>query len=198
MEVCTTLGMVNKEQAQRLAEAGVTAYNHNIDTSPKHYEKIISTRLFQDRLRTLESVRSAGMRVCCGGIVGMGETLEDRAAMLVVLANMNPPPESVPINQLVPSPGTPLADQKKIDIFDYLRSIAVARIMMPTSRIRLAAGRGGLSDEGQALAFLLGANSIFFGEELLTTPNPEMSEDMQLLDRLGMTSETLIETQSRF
>jgi len=186
METCATLGMLTKEQARELRDAGLDYYNHNIDTSPEYYEKIITTRDFQDRLDTLEAVREAGMNVCCGGIVGMGETVRDRARMLQVLANLEQPPESVPINQLVAVPGTPLADQAAIDPFDFIRTIAVARILMPTAAVRLSAGREQMSDELQALAFLAGANSIFYGEKLLTTGNPDVEHDRRLLDRLGM------------
>lgn len=186
MEVCVTLGMVDADQARRLAEAGVHAYNHNLDTSPEFYEEIISTRTYDDRLQTLHHVRDAGMTVCCGGIMGMGESLTDRASLLQVLATMTPHPESVPINKLVRAPGTPLENQEEIDVFDWLKVIAVARIVMPASRIRLAAGRAGLTREAQALAFLLGANSIFYGEKLLTTPNPDVNEDRTLLSLLGM------------
>jgi biotin synthase len=186
METCATLGMLTKEQARELRDAGLDYYNHNIDTSPEYYEKIITTRDFQDRLDTLEAVREAGMNVCCGGIVGMGETVRDRARMLQVLANLEQPPESVPINQLVAVPGTPLADQAAIDPFDFIRTIAVARILMPSAAVRLSAGREQMSDELQALAFLAGANSIFYGEKLLTTGNPDVEHDRRLLDRLGM------------
>lgn len=186
METCATLGMLNKEQARELRDAGLDYYNHNIDTSPEYYDKIITTRDFQDRLDTLEAVREAGMNVCCGGIVGMGETVRDRARMLQVLANLEQPPESVPINQLVAVPGTPLANQAPIDPFDFIRTIAVARILMPSSAVRLSAGREQMSDELQALAFLAGANSIFYGEKLLTTGNPDVEHDRRLLDRLGM------------
>jgi biotin synthase len=186
METCATLGMLTREQAKELREAGLDYYNHNIDTSPEFYEKIITTRDFQDRLDTLEAVREAGMSVCCGGIVGMGETVTDRARMLQVLANLPQHPESVPINQLVAVPGTPLAEQAAIDPFDFVRTIAVARILMPNSAVRLSAGREQMSDELQALAFLAGANSIFYGEKLLTTGNPDVEHDQKLLQRLGM------------
>ncbi len=186
METCATLGMLNKEQARELRDAGLDYYNHKIDTSPEYYDKIITTRDFQDRLDTLEAVREAGMSVCCGGIVGMGETVRDRARMLQVLANLEQHPESVPINQLVAVPGTPLANQAPIDPFDFIRTIAVARILMPSSAVRLSAGREQMSDELQALAFLAGANSIFYGEKLLTTGNPDVEHDRRLLDRLGM------------
>ena len=186
METCATLGMLTKDQARELRDAGLDYYNHNIDTSPEYYDKIITTRDFQDRLETLDAVREAGMNVCCGGIVGMGETVRDRARMLQVLANLEQHPESVPINQLVAVPGTPLADQAPIDPFDFIRTIAVARILMPSSAVRLSAGREQMSDELQALAFLAGANSIFYGEKLLTTGNPDVEHDRRLLDRLGM------------
>ncbi|MCB9765581.1 MAG: biotin synthase BioB [Alphaproteobacteria bacterium] len=186
LEVCVTLGMLTDEQARRLREAGLTAYNHNIDTSPGYYGEVITTRRFEDRLGTLRSVRAAGITVCSGGIVGMGEGVLDRAHMLQVLANLDPHPESVPINQLVRAPGTPLADQEPIDPLDFLRTIAVARILMPKAMVRLAAGRLSLSRESRVLAYLLGANSIFYGEELLTTPNPTADEDRALFMDLGL------------
>jgi biotin synthase len=190
LESCATLGMLNREQAKELRDAGLDYYNHNIDTSPEFYDKIITTRDFQDRLDTLEAVREAGMNVCCGGIVGMGETTKDRARMLQVLANLDQHPESVPINQLVAVPGTPLADQTPIDPFDFVRTIAVARILMPKSAVRLSAGREQMSDELQALAFFAGANSIFYGEKLLTTGNPDVEHDRELLERLGIRTAT--------
>jgi len=190
LESCATLGMLNREQAKELREAGLDYYNHNIDTSPEFYDKIITTRDFQDRLDTLEAVREVGMNVCCGGIVGMGETTKDRARMLQVLANLPQHPESVPINQLVAVPGTPLANQAPIDPFDFVRTIAVARILMPKSAVRLSAGRAQMSDELQALAFFAGANSIFYGEKLLTTGNPDVEHDRELLQRLGMRTAT--------
>ena len=188
LEVCTTLGMLNKEQAMALAEAGVYAYNHNLDSSPEFYGKIISTRTYQDRLDTLKNVREAGMTVCCGGIVGMGEGREDRVGLLQQLANQNPHPESVPINLLVKVAGTPLAEQPEstIDTIELVRTIATARILMPLSRVRLSAGRTQMSDEAQALCFVAGANSIFTGEKLLTTPNPGEDRDHDLLQRLGL------------
>jgi biotin synthase len=186
LESCATLGMLTLEQAKELREAGLDYYNHNIDTSPEFYGEIITTRIFQDRLDTLEAVREAGMNVCCGGIVGMGETVRDRARMLQVLANLPHHPESVPINQLVAVPGTPLAGQAPIDPFDFVRTIAVARILMPHAAVRLSAGREQMSDELQALAFFAGANSIFYGEKLLTTGNPDVEHDRALLTRLGM------------
>jgi biotin synthase len=186
LEVCATLGMVDDAQAIKLEAAGLTAYNHNIDTSPEYYDHVIGTRDFDDRIKTLEAVRQAGLSVCSGGIVGMGETVRDRAGMLVTLANLPSHPESVPINSLVAVDGTPLEDAEPIDSFDFLRTIAAARVMMPESRIRLAAGRSTLSREGQAMAFLCGANSIFYGDRLLTTDNPEWSADQALLETLGM------------
>jgi biotin synthase len=190
LESCATLGMLTHEQAKEVREAGLDYYNHNIDTSPEFYDKIITTRDFQERLDTLEAVREAGMNVCCGGIVGMGETTKDRARMLQVLANLPQHPESVPINQLVAVPGTPLANQAPIDPFDFVRTIAVARILMPKSAVRLSAGREQMSDELQALAFFAGANSIFYGEKLLTTGNPDVEHDRELLERLGMRTAT--------
>lgn len=188
LEVCTTLGMLNKDQAKALAEAGVYAYNHNLDSSPEFYGKIISTRTYQDRLDTLKNVREAGMTVCCGGIVGMGEGREDRVGLLQQLANQSPHPESVPINLLVKVTGTPLAEQEDpaIDTIELVRTIATARILMPLSRVRLSAGRTQMSDEAQALCFVAGANSIFTGEKLLTTPNPGEDRDHDLLMRLGL------------
>lgn len=186
MESCATLGMLTEEQAQQLAAAGLDYYNHNIDTSAEFYERIITTRSYADRLRTLEHVRSAGIRVCCGGIVGMGESMRDRCAMLVTLANLPRQPESVPINMLVRVAGTPLSDSPKLDPVDLVRTIAVARILMPASRVRLSAGRSEMDDALQALCFHAGANSIFYGERLLTTENPEVKRDQDLLDRLDM------------
>lgn len=186
LEVCVTLGMLKPHQAERLAEAGLTAYNHNLDTSREHYDKIITTRTYDDRLNTLKAVRSAGITVCSGGIVGLGETTADRASLLVTLAALEPHPESVPINKLVKAPGTPLADAEEVDSLDFLRTIAVARILMPSSMVRLAAGRMSLSREGRVLAFMAGANSIFYGDELLTTPNPEADEDRSLMHDLGL------------
>jgi biotin synthase len=186
LEVCTTLGMVNDSQAKRLKEAGLSAYNHNLDTSESYYGKIIHTREYQDRLDTLAYVRDAGISVCCGGILGMGETDEDRIHFLHTLANFDPQPESVPINALVPVEGTPLADLPPLDPFDFIRVIACARILMPRSRVRLSAGRLSLSEEAQTLAFLAGANSIFTGDTLLTTPNPGFDEDSTLLKKLGV------------
>lgn len=189
METCMTLGMLSSAQAEQLASAGLDYYNHNLDTSPEFYGDIITTRTYQDRLDTLDNVRKAGMKVCCGGIVGMGEALQDRAGLLLELANLPEHPESVPINMLVRVPGTPLADQPELDPFDFIRTIAVARILMPASHVRLSAGREDMSEQTQSLAFLAGANSIFYGEKLLTTPNPEASRDMRLFQRLGIESE---------
>lgn len=186
MEVCVTLGQLNDDEARQLKEAGVTAYNHNIDTSPEYYANIVSTHTFQDRLNTISAVQRAGMSVCCGGILGMGETVDDRLRMLEVLANFDPPPESVPINCLVPVEGTPLKDTQPVDIFDLVRMIATARIVLPLSKIRLSAGRTSLSKEGQALCLFAGANSIFYGDKLLTTPNPESNEDLELLSTLNL------------
>jgi biotin synthase len=185
MEACVTAGMLNESQAQRLAAAGLTAYNHNLDTSPENYSNIISTRTYDDRLQTLEHVRQAGVQVCCGGIIGMGETWGDRAQMLQVLATLNPHPESVPINALVAVAGTPLADQPPIEPFELVRMCAAARILMPRARVRLSAGRSRLSDEAQVLCFLAGANSIFYGDKLLTTANPGQDCDRQLLENIG-------------
>ncbi len=186
MEVCCTLGMLSDGQAERLAEAGLTAYNHNLDTGPEYYERVISTRSFEDRLRTLERARKAGMTLCSGGILGMGERLEDRLSMLRVLASLEPHPESVPINALVAVEGTPLADAEALDPLAMVRMVATARIVLPTSRVRLSAGRAAMSDETQALCFVAGANSIFTGEKLLTTPNPGEDRDRALLGRLGL------------
>ena len=186
METCVTLGMLTPDQATRLKGAGLDYYNHNIDTSPEYYGTVITTRTYQDRLDTLECVRDAGINVCCGGIVGMGEAESDRVGMIHALATLPAHPESVPINALVQIKGTRLGDSAPIDGIDFVRMIAVARITMPKSFVRLSAGRGEMSDETQALCFLAGANSIFYGDKLLTTPNPEESSDMKLLARLGM------------
>ncbi len=190
LEACCTLGMLNKQQAERLAAAGLTAYNHNLDTSPEYYGDIISTRTYNDRLETLANVRRAGITVCCGGIVGMGEERADRFGLLQQLANQSPHPESVPVNMLVRVAGTPLAqeilDEDKLDIFEFVRTVATARILMPSSFVRLSAGRKQMSEEAQTLCFLAGANSIFMGDKLLTTPNPETDDDQNLLDKLGM------------
>ena len=186
MEVCCTLGMLNEEQAKKLDEAGVYAYNHNIDTSEEHYEEIISTRTFDDRLDTLKNVRKTNMTICSGGIIGMGESIEDRLGMLRILSGLAPHPESVPINALVPVEGTPLAAQERVPFDQWLRMIATARIAMPTSMVRLSAGRTELGEAEHALLFLAGANSIFAGDQLLTTPNPEFSFDQALLKKLGL------------
>ncbi len=187
LETCMTLGMLTDYQAGAFAEAGLDYYNHNLDTSPEYYGDIISTRCYQDRLDTLASVRSAGMKVCCGGILGMGEQAADRIGLLQQLANLPAHPESVPINMLVRVAGTPLANNEDMDPLDFVRCIAVARIIMPQSWVRLSAGRASMNDETQALAFLAGANSIFYGERLLTTANPETDRDRQLFKRLGLT-----------
>jgi biotin synthase len=186
MEVCCTLGMLTADQARRLREAGLTAYNHNLDTSEAFYGHIVSTRTYRDRLETIRHVADAGISVCCGGILGMGESRADRIALLATLASLEPQPESVPINALVRVPGTPLHEAPDLDPFELVRAVAVARLLIPRARVRLAAGRRGLSDEAQALCFLAGANSIFFGERLLTTPNPAEERDLALLGRLGL------------
>jgi biotin synthase len=188
METCATLGMLSDGQTEQLRQAGLDYYNHNLDTSPEFYGDIISTRDYQDRLDTLERVRKAGMRVCSGGIVGMGENLTQRAGLIAQLANMEPYPESVPINNLVKVEGTPLAQTADLEPLDFVRTIAVARITMPTARVRLSAGRQQMSDAIQALCFLAGANSIFYGEQLLTTGNPDAERDRALMDKLGMYS----------
>ncbi len=186
LETCATLGMLTRPQAIRLRHAGLDYYNHNLDTSPEHYGAIITTRTYQDRLDTLGHVRDAGMHVCCGGIVGMGESVEDRVGMIATLATLPEHPESVPINMLVQVEGTPLAGGNALDALDFVHTVAVARICMPKSVVRLSAGREDMTDETQALCFLAGANSIFYGPKLLTTPNPERDRDLRLLDRLGM------------
>jgi biotin synthase len=189
METCATLGMLTPEQALELKDAGLDYYNHNLDTSPRYYRKIISTRTYQDRLDTLQAVRDAGMNVCCGGIVGMGEEAQDRAELLHILATLPEHPQSVPINQLVRVAGTPLEHAAALDPFDFVRTIAVARILMPLCHVRLSAGRGEMSDELQALCFLAGANSIFYGEKLLTTGNPDTERDQSLFRRLQIVAE---------
>ncbi|PYV37457.1 MAG: biotin synthase BioB [Acidobacteria bacterium] len=186
LEACCTLGMLTEKQAEALAAAGLTAYNHNLDTSPEFYGEIITTRTYEDRLQTLKRVRKAGITICCGGIIGMGEEREDRFRLLEQLATQKPHPESVPINLLVRVKGTPLEEQQAIDPLEMVRMIATARILMPASMVRLSAGRLSLTEEAQALCFLAGANSIFMGEKLLTTPNPEIDHDRRLLGRLGM------------
>ncbi len=193
LETCATLGMLTPGQAARLAEAGLDYYNHNIDTSEEYYGEVIGTRTFADRLDTLENVRAAGMNVCCGGIVGMGESQSDRAGMLRTLANLPEHPQSVPINQLIQVPGTPMYGKDPVDPIDFVRTIAVARIMMPRAHVRLSAGRTEMSDETQALCFFAGANSIFYGEKLLTTENPGEDHDHLLFERLGLHPETAAE-----
>jgi biotin synthase len=185
MEACVTLGLLEEHQAIQLAEAGLTAYNHNLDSSEAHYEKVITTRTYGDRLKTLENVRKAGIGVCCGGILGLGEGPDDRCEMVRTLANMNPQPESVPINQLVPVEGTPLANQEPLDNLEMVRIIALARILLPRTMVRLSAGREDMSQEAQVLCMMAGANSIFYGEELLTTPNPSYEDDKALLKAIG-------------
>jgi biotin synthase len=200
LETCMTLGMLTQEQAAELSEAGLDYYNHNLDTSPEFYGEIITTRTYQDRLTTLDHVRGAGIKVCSGGIVGMGESVRDRAGLLQQLANLPQHPESVPINMLVKVEGTPLAAQhlsqeQEVDSFDFIRTIAVARILMPQSHVRLSAGREAMNEEMHALAYFAGANSIFYGEKLLTTPNPEANKDMQLFARLGIQPEDRVVEQ---
>ena len=185
MEACVTLGMLQPHQAERLAAAGLTAYNHNLDTSPEFYNQIITTRTYADRLETLATVRSFGIDLCCGGIIGMGESVQDRASMLHVLANMSCHPESVPINALVPVEGTPLADQTRIDPLELVRMVATARMVMPNSTVRLSAGRSSLNREAQILCLVAGANSVFYGDTLLTTPNAELGEDAELFAAIG-------------
>ena len=191
MESCMTLGMLTSEQADALADAGLDYYNHNLDTSPEFYGEIITTRTYQDRLETLGAVRDAGMKVCCGGILGMGETVSDRAGLIWQLATQNPHPESVPINLLVAVPGTPLADLAQIDPLDMVRAVAITRLTMPSSYVRLSAGREDMDEGIQALCFMAGANSIFYGERLLTTENPSVARDRALLGKLGLSSEVL-------
>lgn len=190
VEACVTLGMLDAEQARELKAAGLKAYNHNIDTSPNYYPEIISTRTIEDRLETLKNVAQAGLDVCCGGILGMGESLEHRLEFIQTLCELETPPESVPINCLVPVQGTPLADQPPVDSFDLVRTIATVRIMLPTAKVRLSAGRLSMSDETQALCFMAGANSIFTGEKLLTTDNPGVNRDQELLAKLGLKAQT--------
>ncbi|WP_010485949.1 biotin synthase BioB [Pseudomonas sp. S9] len=189
LETCMTLGKLDKEQTKSLAEAGLDYYNHNLDTSPEFYGNIITTRTYADRLETLAHVRDAGMKICSGGILGLGESLDDRAGLLIQLANLPEHPESVPINMLVKVKGTPLENEKDVDPFDFIRTLAVARIMMPKSHVRLSAGREAMNDQMQALAFFAGANSIFYGEKLLTTVNPQANKDMELFARLGIKPE---------
>lgn len=196
LETCATLGMLNKDQANKLKDAGLDYYNHNLDTSENYYKEIITTRTYQERLDTLENVREAGMNVCCGGIVGMGESRQDRAEFLMTLANLPEHPQSVPINLLVQVAGTPLSGKNRIDQFEFIRTVAIARIMMPKSFVRLSAGREEMSEETQALCFFAGANSIFYGEKLLTTPNPETNQDKQLFDKLGIAPLELTEEKA--
>lgn len=186
MEVCATLGMVNEEQAQKLADAGLYAYNHNVDTSEENYSNIITTRKYDDRLNTLKNVRKAGLTVCSGGIIGMGESVDDRIGMLLTLSHLNPHPESVPINALVPVEGTPLGDRPLVESWEMIRMIATTRIVMADSVVRLSAGRVQMNRETQAFCFMAGANSIFMGEKLLTTPNPDANEDKKMFDELGL------------
>src|SRR5690606_23757692 len=187
METCVTLGMLQKGQAEQLRDAGLDYYNHNLDTSPEFYGSIISTRTYQDRLDTLEQVRSAGINVCCGGIIGLGESRRERAGLIFQLANLTPYPESVPINNLVKVAGTPLSDTPSVDPFEFVRTVAVARITMPKAVVRLSAGREAMDDALQALCFMAGANSIFYGDKLLTTANPQLQQDRQLFPTLGLT-----------
>jgi biotin synthase len=186
MEVCCTLGMLTENQAHRLAEAGLYAYNHNLDTSEEYYKEVISTRGFEDRLQTIENVRKTNVTVCSGGIIGMGESIEDRAGMLVALSTLNPQPESVPINALVAVEGTPMEEEKPVEIWEMIRMVATTRIIMPETQVRLSAGRMNMSREGQAMCFFAGANSIFAGDKLLTTPNPDVNEDMKMFEMLGL------------
>ncbi|MFN7045778.1 MAG: biotin synthase BioB [Flavobacterium sp.] len=186
MEVCCTLGMITENQARRLAEAGLYAYNHNLDSSEEYYKEVISTRGYEDRLETIANVRKTNVTVCSGGIIGMGESIEDRAGMLVTLASLNPQPESVPINALVAVEGTPLENEKLVEIWDMLRMVATTRIVMPKTQVRLSAGRSQMTREGQAMCFFAGANSIFAGDKLLTTPNPDVNEDMKMFELLGL------------
>ena len=186
MEVCCTLGMLTENQAQRLAEAGLYAYNHNLDSSEEYYKEVISTRGYEDRLKTIDNVRKTNVTVCSGGIIGMGETIEDRAGMLVALSTLSPQPESVPINALVPVEGTPMAAQEPVPIWEMIRMVATTRIVMPETQVRLSAGRTQMSREGQAMCFFAGANSIFAGDKLLTTPNPDVNEDMEMFQSLGL------------
>ncbi len=186
MEVCCTLGMITENQAQRLAEAGLYAYNHNLDSSEEYYKEVISTRGYQDRLDTIGNVRKTNVTVCSGGIIGMGENIEDRAGMLVALSTLNPQPESTPINALVAVEGTPLEDQQPVSIWDMIRMVATTRIVMPETQVRLSAGRTQMTREGQAMCFFAGANSIFAGDKLLTTPNPDVNEDMKMFELLGL------------
>lgn len=197
MEVCCTLGMITENQAKRLAEAGLYAYNHNLDSSEEYYKEVISTRGYQDRLDTIDNVRKTNVTVCSGGIIGMGESTDDRAGMLVALSTLNPQPESVPINALVPVEGTPLADQETVSIWEMVRMVATTRIVMPETQVRLSAGRTNMSREGQAMCFFAGANSIFAGDKLLTTPNPDVSEDMEMFRQLGLNPQKAFEKKQQ-
>ena len=198
MEVCCTLGMLSGDQAQKLADAGLYAYNHNLDTSKEHYSEIITTRTFDDRLQTLDNVRKAGVTVCCGGIIGLGETHDDRIKMLHTLATMPEHPESVPINALVPIAGTPLGNNTKVDIWDMVRMIATARILMPKTMVRLSAGRTDMSIAEQAICFMAGANSIFAGDKLLTTPNPSFDDDNAMFGLLGLKPRTAFKEEKQY
>jgi biotin synthase len=197
MEVCCTLGMITENQAQRLAEAGLYAYNHNLDSSEEYYKEVISTRGYQDRLDTIGNVRKTNVTVCSGGIIGMGEKIDDRAGMLVALSTLSPQPESVPINALVPVEGTPMEEQEPVSIWEMVRMVATARIVMPETQVRLSAGRTQMSREGQAMCFFAGANSIFAGDKLLTTPNPDVSEDMELFKSLGLNPQKAFEKKEQ-
>jgi biotin synthase len=188
MEVCVTLGQLGAAEAKQLKEAGVTAYNHNVDTSREHYPNIVTTHTYDDRLETIRHVQNAGMSVCCGGILGLGENTDDRLKMIETISEFNPQPESVPINSLMPMPGTPLAESKSIDIFDVVRMVAVARIAIPKAKVRLSAGRTLMSEEAQALCFFAGANSIFYGDKLLTAKNPAVEKDLALIEKLGLSA----------
>lgn len=197
MEVCCTLGMITENQAQRLAEAGLYAYNHNLDSSEEYYKEVISTRGYQDRLDTIGNVRKTNVTVCSGGIIGMGESISDRAGMLVALSTLNPQPESVPINALVPVEGTPMEEQEPVSIWEMVRMVATSRIVMPETQVRLSAGRTQMSREGQAMCFFAGANSIFAGDKLLTTPNPDVSEDMEMFKALGLNPQKAFEKKAQ-
>jgi len=197
MEVCCTLGMITENQAQRLAEAGLYAYNHNLDSSEEYYKEVISTRGYQDRLDTIGNVRKTNVTVCSGGIIGMGESIDDRAGMLVALSTLDPQPESVPINALVPVEGTPLEEQEPVSIWEMVRMVATTRIVMPETQVRLSAGRTQMSREGQAMCFFAGANSIFAGDKLLTTPNPDVNEDMEMFRELGLNPQKAFEKKDQ-
>ncbi len=197
MEVCCTLGMLTENQAKRLAEAGLYAYNHNLDTSEEYYKEVISTRGYEDRLKTIDNVRKTNVTVCSGGIIGMGESIDDRAGMLVALSTLNPQPESVPINALVPVEGTPMEEEEPVSIWEMLRMVATTRIVMPETQVRLSAGRTKMSREGQAMCFFAGANSIFAGDKLLTTPNPDVNEDMEMFKQLGLNPQKAFEKKEK-